>query len=336
MVLADGCRARVARRPGRRAAWPRRSAPTTAPADHAADTVAAGAGLVDDAVARVVTEAAPDVVAWLSRPGRPLRPRRRRLARARPGGRPPAPSASSTPGMPPGPSWCGRCTTRPRRSPGVAHRERPGGHRPAAGRATGWSACSPGRAAWQRAGRLAGAGRGPRHRRLRPPVGGHDRRRPRRSGDGVAMAARAGATLADLEFVQFHPTRWPSARSGRRRGRPGAAADRGAAGRGRGARRRDRPPLLRRPRRRAAPRDVVARAIYAHLGAGPPGLPRRPRALGDGLPERFPTVFAHCARAGLDPRREPIPVSPAAHYCMGGVADRPGRAHQPARAVGGR
>jgi L-aspartate oxidase len=74
-----------------------------------------------------------------------------------------------------------------------------------------------------------------------------------------------------------------------------------------------------------AARDVVARAIYAHLAAGHRTF-LDARALGEQLPEQFPTVFAHCRRAGIDPRRAPIPVSPAAHYCMGGlVADVFGR-----------
>ena len=84
-----------------------------------------------------------------------------------------------------------------------------------------------------------------------------------------------------------------------------------------------------------APRDVVARAIYAHLAQGHRAY-LDARALGDALPERFPTVFAHCARAGLDPRREPIPVLAGRALLHGRRADRPGRAHQPARALGGR
>jgi L-aspartate oxidase len=78
-----------------------------------------------------------------------------------------------------------------------------------------------------------------------------------------------------------------------------------------------------------APRDVVARAIYAHLAHGHRAY-LDARSLGAVLPEHFPTVFSHCARAGLDPRLEPIPVSPAAHYCMGGVVtDLAGRTTLP-------
>jgi L-aspartate oxidase len=140
------------------------------------------------------------------------------------------------------------------------------------------------------------------------------------TGDGLAMAARAGARLADLEFVQFHPT----------------ALDVGAdplpllteALRGEGATLRDRRGrrFMRRehPAGDLAPRDVVARAIWRRLEDGDKvRLDARRVAR---LAQRFPTVFALCRRHGLDPRREALPVTPAAHYHMGGVAvDRRGR-----------
>jgi len=69
-----------------------------------------------------------------------------------------------------------------------------------------------------------------------------------------------------------------------------------------------------------APRDVVARAIFEQIRAGRSvGLDARD-AIGDEFPERFPTVFAFCTSAGIDPRTARIPVAPAAHYHMGGVA----------------
>jgi L-aspartate oxidase len=76
-----------------------------------------------------------------------------------------------------------------------------------------------------------------------------------------------------------------------------------------------------------APRDVVARAIWRRRAAGGDVFLDARRAVGDRFPARFPSVFAECRRAGIDPRSEPMPVIPAAHYFMGGVAvDSWGRA----------
>jgi L-aspartate oxidase len=75
---------------------------------------------------------------------------------------------------------------------------------------------------------------------------------------------------------------------------------------------------------------VVARAIGERLAAGEPVYLDAREAVGEAFPERFPTVFAACRRAGLDPRREPLPVSPAAHYHMGGIdVDLAGRTSLP-------
>jgi L-aspartate oxidase len=68
-----------------------------------------------------------------------------------------------------------------------------------------------------------------------------------------------------------------------------------------------------------APRDVVARAIHRQLAEGRGAFLDARQAVGEHFPEEFPGVFAACQAAGLDPRREPIPVAPAAHYHMGGV-----------------
>ncbi|MGE0296623.1 L-aspartate oxidase [Pseudonocardia sp.] len=138
------------------------------------------------------------------------------------------------------------------------------------------------------------------------------------TGDGVAIALRAGAVAADLEFVQFHPTvlHVPGA-TGQRplvteavRGEGGVLRDR--AGRAFMA---DVHPLA-----DLAPRDVVAAAItrrMAETGAACVWLD----ATGiDGFARRFPTVHAACAAVGVDPARDPIPVTPAAHYACGGVA----------------
>jgi len=146
------------------------------------------------------------------------------------------------------------------------------------------------------------------------------------TGDGLAMAARAGARLADLEFVQFHPT----------------ALDVGAdpmpllteALRGRGARIVDengaRFLAELDPAAELLPRDVVSRALFAQLAAGHRVFLDARDAVGDDLPDHFPTAFEACRRHGLDPRREPVPVAPAAHYHMGGVrVDDAGRSSLP-------
>jgi L-aspartate oxidase len=135
-------------------------------------------------------------------------------------------------------------------------------------------------------------------------------------GEALAFAARAGAVIADAEFVQFHPT----------------ALDVGAdpaplaseALRGEGATlvngRGDRFMLRVHKAAELAPRDVVARAVYAEVRSGRGAFLDCRAAIGARFPEAFPTVYAHCRAAGLDPVRQPIPVAPAAHYHMGGVA----------------
>jgi L-aspartate oxidase len=139
---------------------------------------------------------------------------------------------------------------------------------------------------------------------------------PRASvGAGIAIAARAGAKLEDLEFVQFHPT----------------ALDvpidplplLTEALRGEGARLVDEhgTRIMEgvHPALELAPRDVVARRVFAVRAAGGRVF-LDARTLGDELPEHFPTVFAACRLHGLDPRVDLIPVVAAAHYHMGGIA----------------
>jgi len=145
-------------------------------------------------------------------------------------------------------------------------------------------------------------------------------------GEGLALAWLAGAEIVDPEFVQFHPT----------------AIDIGAdpaplateALRGEGARLVDSlgQPFMRRHHAMGdlAPRDVVARAVAAESAAGRGAFLDAGEAVGDAFPEHFPAVFAACRAAGLDPRVDPVPISPAAHYHMGGVAtDANGRTSLP-------
>ncbi|NHD17099.1 MULTISPECIES: L-aspartate oxidase [unclassified Actinopolyspora] len=142
------------------------------------------------------------------------------------------------------------------------------------------------------------------------------------TGDGIALALRAGASVADLEFVQFHPTALRSA-SGETSGggrRPLVTE----ALRGEGAvlvdvhgRR-----VMRgvHPAEDLAPRDVVAAAIDRRMAAtGADSVHLDATCLGAALPERFPTVHAACRAEGIDPVVEPIPVTTAAHYSCGGI-----------------
>jgi L-aspartate oxidase len=136
------------------------------------------------------------------------------------------------------------------------------------------------------------------------------------TGDGLAVAARAGARLADLEFVQFHPTALAVARD------PMLLIT--EALRGAGAVLVDaRLRTLRIEgweRAELAPRDIISREIAARMARGE-RIALDARALGAARLEReFPQVVRTCLTAGLDPRRDVIPVAPAAHYHMGGVA----------------
>ncbi|OLP17962.1 L-aspartate oxidase [Leptolyngbya sp. 'hensonii'] len=142
------------------------------------------------------------------------------------------------------------------------------------------------------------------------------------TGDGVAIAWRAGALLRDLEFMQFHPTALTKA------GAPRFLIS--EAVRGEGAH------LIDRQGRRfafdyhpdgeLAPRDVVSRAIFSHLqqteadpATAQVWLDLRPIPE-DRIRHRFPNIIQVCQKWGIDILREPIPVAPAAHYWMGGVA----------------
>jgi len=137
------------------------------------------------------------------------------------------------------------------------------------------------------------------------------------TGDGVAIAWRAGALLRDLEFVQFHPTALSKV------GAPRFLIS--EAVRGEGAHLVDskgyRFAFDSHPSGELAPRDVVSRAIFRHLQkTGEPHvwLDLRPIAV-DRLRYRFPNIIQVCADWGIDIFSEPVPVTPAAHYWMGGI-----------------
>jgi L-aspartate oxidase len=140
------------------------------------------------------------------------------------------------------------------------------------------------------------------------------------------MALRAGVAVADLEFMQFHPTALAADRdplpllTEALRGEGALLVD--AGGR--------RFMAAEHPLAELAPRDVVARAIFSRRQLGEEVFLDAREAVGERFPQRFPTVFARCHEAGIDPRVEPMPVTPAAHYHMGGVAvDLAGRTSIP-------
>ena len=141
-------------------------------------------------------------------------------------------------------------------------------------------------------------------------------------GGGIGMAARAGAVIADPEFVQFHPTALDVDKD------PAPLAT--EALRGEGAtlvnNAGERFMLTRHKEAELAPRDVVAKAIFDETIAGRGAWLDARTAIGENFAKEFPTVHGYCLEAGIDPVKDLIPVIPAAHYHMGGIfVDADGR-----------
>lgn len=142
-------------------------------------------------------------------------------------------------------------------------------------------------------------------------------------GEAIAMAARAGATISDAEFVQFHPTALDIQQN------PAPLAT--EALRGEGAtltnENGERFLLALDPRGEMASRDIVALGVAQQIAAGHRVYLDCRTAIGAAFAEEFPTVYGHCKAAGIDPEHDLIPVAPAQHYHMGGIATDPqGRA----------
>ena len=136
------------------------------------------------------------------------------------------------------------------------------------------------------------------------------------NGIGMAIAARAGAIIADPEFVQFHPT----AMTGGRDPAPVVTESLRGAGAILVNRRGQRFMLPRHPLVDLAPRDTVARGIMAEISAGRGAFLDARDVLDDDVAARYPILHRACVARGLDPTRQPIPVAPAAHFHMGGIA----------------
>jgi len=148
------------------------------------------------------------------------------------------------------------------------------------------------------------------------------------TGDGVAIAYRAGAEIGDIEFVQFHPTALHV------EGAPRFLLSEAMRGEGAYLRNADGDRFMERyhPLKELAPRDVVARAIVAEMkrtGASHVYLDLTHREAGF-VHGRFPRIYETCLRYGVDFEKQPAPVAPAAHYAMGGVrTDLDGRTTLP-------
>ena len=297
-------------------------------ATHIHDTLVAGAGLSDPAAVELILTEGPAAVQRLIERGalfdagpdgllrtregghsaNRVDPRRRRRHRRR--------DRAGAAGRP-------RAAGRAGRAPGAGRGA--GRHRPGP-RGVGAGAGRRGRADPQRR-------RGAGHRRRRPPVRGHHQPRGR-DRRRLAMALRAGAALADVEFMQFHPTvLWTGPGDlGHRplvteavRGEGAVLID--------GAGARIMPGVH--PLADLAPRDVVSLAISRRMALAPGGVGDHVFLDATGIApavfaRRFPTVSAACALAGINPTPDPIPVAPAAHYHCGGVlTDLDGRTTVP-------
>ncbi len=276
------------------------------PQRHLEDTVAAGRRVVRTSAAEVLCAEAPDRVRDLERLGvRFDADRQGRLALGLEGGHSARRVAHA------GGSATGRRVTRQlsavaAEEPRIEVLE---GRRAtvlwtAQGRCAGLT-CDDGRAVASRAVVLATGGAAALWARTTNPPGA--------GGTGLLLAHAAGAALADLELMQFHPT----AVAAPGRGREGADGFLVTeAIRGEGATLHDK--AGERFVDELAPRDEVARAIEARLRMSPHAAVTLDMRAVD--PGRFPNVFAALRRAGIDPSRERVPVAPAAHYLMGGIA----------------
>ncbi|MCB1476443.1 MAG: L-aspartate oxidase [Rhodobiaceae bacterium] len=135
------------------------------------------------------------------------------------------------------------------------------------------------------------------------------------NGEGIAIAARAGAIIADPEFIQFHPTAIAIDRD------PAPLATEALRGEGATLIDADGNRFMREidPAAELAPRDIVARGVFRMRRAGKPVFLDCREAIGAAFPEHFQKVYQTCIDAGIDPVTQPIPVTTAAHYHMGGV-----------------
>lgn len=286
--------------------------------DHAADTAAAGAGLVETGPTEMLTEAGRETVDWLAGLGAPFDrnvdggyalSREAAHGRAR---------VARVGGDGAGRAILSAVVAAARAEPNILVWEDArlcGLMQDAVGRVTGAVLKRDGRRVEVTASAvvLATGGIGGLYAMTTNPAA--------LRGEGLAIAAWAGATIMDPEFVQFHPTALDLGLD------PAPLAT--EALRGEGARLVDgegRFLLGEAAAADLAPRDVVARAVHRARMEGRGAFHDAMQAVGVEFPERFPAVYAACMGAGIDPRVSPMPVAEAAHYHMGGIAaDADGR-----------
>lgn len=287
--------------------------PQDSPDQHAADTVAAGAGLVDPAIARLIAEDGPKRVRDLIELGVPFdRTPDGQLALSLEAAHS-HPRVARVAGDLAGKAIMGALTAAVRAADHIELIEH--------ARAVGLLQDEHGRVAGtilkDRRGRtstftspqtvLCTGGSGGLFRVTTNP--------PQARGDALAMAYTAGAVIADPEFVQFHPTAMDVGLD------PSPLATEALRGEGAILVGADGAPFMSRyhPQAELAPRDEVARAIHTELSQGRAVFLDTREAIGDHIRDHFPTVFAACMAAGVDPREATIPVAPAMHYHMGGI-----------------
>ena len=294
-----------------------------APALHAADTVAAGAGLVDAAVARLLAEEGPAAVRRLAALGAPF-------DRTADGGFAQSLEAAHSKarvarvkGDQAGRAIMEAVTVAVLAAPHIqvgTGAKLTGLLKDAQGRIHGVMARIDGRPVeiTAHAVILATGGIGGLYAVTTTPA--------ELQGDGLGLAALAGTGIADPEFVQFHPTAIDIGRD------PAPLATEALRGEGAVLVNGDGARFMARyhPAAELAPRDVVARAIHAERDAGRGAFLDAREAVGAHFPTEFPAVYAACRSGGIDPRIQPIPVTPACHYHMGGLAtDADGRTSLP-------
>jgi len=283
------------------------------PEAHAADTVRAGAGLVNESVARSLAAEAPARIDDLIRMGVPLdRDSEGRLAVSREAAHR-ARRIVHVKGDQAGKAIMEALIAAVRRTPSIRVIENHYAEalvkagRTVAGVRIRSADGTPGRTLPARAIVLATGGIGGLYAMTTNPVLAR--------GEGIAIAARAGAVIADAEFVQFHPTGIDVGRDPAPLATEALRGDGAILVNGRGER------FMRGVHADAdlAPRDVVARAVHREVAAGRGAYLDCRTAIGPRMAEAFPAVHAACKEAGLDPARDLIPIAPVAHYHMGGV-----------------
>jgi L-aspartate oxidase len=314
--------------------------PGDSPREHAQDTMTAGAGLCDPDTVRALADGSPDAIAWLAARGAQLEQRdlrlegghsRRRIVHSGDDASGAEVHRALLAALLASPVQVqdqtialDLCVSPGERPPGTPRYGRAGGLHITgllAARIGADGALDPGLIC-ARAVVLAAGGLGQAFATTSNPAGA--------TGDAVAIGARAGAVLRDLEFVQFHPTvLWSEGATGQR---PLITE----ALRGAGATLRDlngKPVMAgRHPLGDLAPRDIVAAGMFEAMeAAGSPHLWLDATALDSVvLTDGFPTVTAACRKEGVDPVTDLIPVAPGAHYSCGGIAaDMSGRTSIP-------